>query len=697
MRRASAAATRTSAAATRTSAAATQRAGGAPGRADAARRIRRLRRDIRRHDRLYYVEARPEISDAEYDALVRELAALERRFPDLVTADSPTQRVAGRPAFRPVEHRVAMLSLESVTGREDLAAFDARVRRALGVDRVRYVCEPKVDGLGVALLYEKRRLVRGATRGDGQVGEDVTPNLRAVHAVPAVLRGTLARARELEVRGEVYMPRDAFVRLNRALERRGEPAFANPRNAAAGSLRQKDARITARRPLELVAYQVSHLAGPRFASHWDVLRALRAAGFRVNPRNARCRDVRGVLAYADRLARARDALTYDADGIVVKVDDLAAQRRLGSTGHHPRWAVAFKFRARQATTVVRRIDVQVGRSGVLTPVARLAPVQLAGVVVRNVTLHNEDEIRRKDVRVGDTVLLERAGDVIPHVVQVVRSKRPRAARPFRFPRRCPGCGGLAARAAGEVHWRCVSSDCPAQLRERLRHFASRRAMAIDGLGDAVLAQLVARGMVGDAADLYALSPARLAALARFGPRSAQRLVAAIDASRARGLARVVNALGIRLVGPRTARVLAARFGSMKRLAAASQAALVRDGGVGPVVADSVARFFAEPRNRRIVARLARAGVLIEEPATSRAAHRLAGKTIVLTGALRTLTRDAATDRVLRAGGEVRDAVAKRTDYVVVGDEPGSKLEAARRLGVRLLDERAFLRMLGRPR
>ena len=684
-------------AAARTRAKATPRARAALPRADAARRVRRLRRDIRRHDRLYYVEARPEISDAEYDTLVRELAVLERRFPDLVTADSPTQRVAGRPTFRPVQHRVAMLSLESVIRPEDIGAFDARVRRVLGADRVRYVCEPKVDGLGVALLYRHGRLLRGATRGDGQVGEDVTPNLRAVHTVPAVLRGTLARARELEVRGEVYMPRAAFARLNRALERRGEATFANPRNAAAGSLRQKDARITARRPLRLVAYQVSHLVGPRLTSHWDALRALRAAGLCVNARNARCGDVRGVLGYAERLARARDALAYDADGIVVKVDDLAAQHRLGSTGHHPRWAVAFKFSARQATTVVRRVDVQVGRTGVLTPVARLAPVQLAGVVVRNVTLHNEDEIRRKDVRVGDTVLLERAGDVIPHVVQVVRAKRRRGARPFRFPRRCPGCGGLAGRAVGEVHWRCISSDCPAQLRERLRHFASRHAMAIDGLGDAVIAQLVARRMVRDAADLYALAPARLAVLARFGRRSAERLVAAIDASRERGLARVVNALGIRLVGPRTAHVLAARFGGMKRLAAASAAALVRGGGVGSAVAESVARFFAERRNRRVVARLARARVLMQEPRPARASRRLAGKTIVLTGALRTLTRDAATERVLRAGGEVRDAVSKRTDYVVVGDEPGGKLETARRLGVRLVDERAFLRLLGRPR
>ncbi|MEW6270202.1 MAG: NAD-dependent DNA ligase LigA [Thermodesulfobacteriota bacterium] len=652
----------------------------------------RLRREIRRHDRLYYVENRPEISDAEYDALMRELAALEARFPALVTPDSPTRRVAGEAAFRPVEHRVAMLSLESVTEPEALRAFVERAQAALRGVALPFVCEPKIDGLGVALLYRRGRFVRGATRGDGRTGEDVTPNLRTLRSIPGELRGPLARATEIEIRGEVFMPRAAFARLNAQLERRGEPTFANPRNAAAGSLRQKDARVTARRALDFVPYQVSHVEGAAFASHWQALRALAHAGFAVNPRNRRCRGAADVLAYRDRLARERERLAYEADGVVVKVDALAAQRRLGSTAHHPRWAIAYKFPARQATTVVRAIEVQVGRTGTLTPIARLAPVALGGVVVRNATLHNEDEIRRKDVRVGDTVLLERAGDVIPHVVQVVPAKRPRTARPFRFPRRCPACGGRTLRPAGEVHWRCVSVACPAQLRARLEHFASRGAMHIDGLGAAVVSQLVERRLVRDPSDLYALREARLATLERFGARSARRLCEAIDASRSRGLARLLNGLGIPLVGAQTAHRLATHFGTLARVARAPRSALAQTPGVGPAIADSVATFFAEPRNRRLVARLEAAGVSTREPRVPSRSGPLAGKVVVLTGTLSGLTREAARDLIVAAGGAVSDAVSRSTDYVVVGAEPGSKLEQAQRLGVRRLDQRGLLRL-----
>jgi DNA ligase (NAD+) len=680
---------------------ATARHAPAAGLDAAKRRVAELRREIRRHDRLYYVEDRPEISDAEYDALVRELAALESRFPSLVTPESPTSRVAGRAAFRPVAHRVAMLSLESVTEPAELRAFVERVRKALGGAEPTFVCEPKVDGLGVALLYRRGRLVRGATRGDGQTGEDVTPNVRTLRAIPATLRGALAKPREVELRGEVFLPRSAFARLNRELERRGEPTFANPRNAAAGSLRQKDARVTSARPLEFFPYQVSYLEGPAFDSHWDTLRALASAGFAVNPRNARCRGAAAVLAYRERLARERERLAYEADGVVVKVDSLAAQRRLGHTGHHPRWAIAVKFAARQATTVVRAIDVQVGRTGTLTPVARLAPVELGGVVIRNVTLHNEDEIRRKDVRVGDTVLLERAGDVIPHVVQIVRSKRPRGTRPFRFPRRCPECGGRTLRPAGEVHWRCVSVACPAQLRERLRHFASRGAMQIDGLGDAAVAQLVERRLVRDPSDLYALRTEQLARLERFAARSAERLHQAIAASRSRGLARLLHGLGIPLVGAHVARLLATRFGTLGRLARASSATLSQTRGVGLRIAESVTTFFAEPRNREIVARLEHAGVRTSEARTAPPSGPLAGKAFVLTGTLPTLTHEQASEMIVAAGGAVRDAVSRTTDYLVVGAEPGRKLARARRLGVRELDERGLLRLAraagGRPR
>ncbi|HSE03088.1 MAG TPA: NAD-dependent DNA ligase LigA, partial [Methylomirabilota bacterium] len=519
-------------------------------RAAAGRRIARLRAEIARHDRLYYQQARPEISDAQYDALVRELRRLEARFPDLVTPGSPTQRVAGAPAgpFRRVEHRVAMLSLESVVGAAEVRAFEARVRRALPGVAPGWVVEPKVDGLGVALLYHRGRLVRGATRGDGRVGEDVTGNLRTIASIPAVLRGPLRTLEEIEVRGEVFMPRTSFARLNRALADRGEPTFANPRNAAAGSVRQKDATVTARRPLAMFAYHVSHAPGLDLESQWRALATLTAAGFRVNPRNRRVRDIGAALAYAARLEAGRDRLEYEADGIVVKVDALSHQARLGATGHHPRWAIALKFAARQATTVIRRIGVQVGKSGVLTPVARLDPVEVGGVVIRNVSLHNEDEIRRKDVRAGDTVLVERAGDVIPYVVQVVAARRPRGSRPFRFPRRCPACGALTLRAPGEAYWRCVGSACPAQLRERLRYFASRPAMNIAGLGDATIAQLVDRGLVHDVADLYRLTAAQAGRLEGFGRRSAANLVGAVAASRGRGLARVLTGLGIRLVG-----------------------------------------------------------------------------------------------------------------------------------------------------
>jgi DNA ligase (NAD+) len=513
---------------------------------DARRRAVRLRKEIRRHDRLYYVEAKPEVSDAEYDALVRELRELEARYPRLVTPDSPTQWVAGRAAraFAPVAHRVAMLSLDNAMRIGEVREFTARVARALPATRMVWVCEPKVEGLGVALVYQRGRFVRGATRGDGRTGEDVTANLATIATIPKRLRGPLARVGDLEVRGEAFMPRAAFERLNRTLESREQPPFANPRNAAAGSVRQKDPTVTARRPLDVFVYEVTWAPGLDLASHWDALAALRVAGFKTNPRNRRCAEVDAVVRYCAGLERARDRLDYDADGVVVKVDALALQHRLGSTSHHPRWAVALKFQARQATTRIRAITVQVGKTGTLTPVAKLDPVALAGVTISSVTLHNEDEIRRKDIRVGDTVLIERAGDVIPHVVQVITPKRPRGTRPFAFPRRCPACGGATRRAADEAYWRCEGSVCPAQLEERLRHFGSRRAMDIEHLGAAVIEQLVDKGLVRDFADLYGLTVPHVMRLDGFREKSARNLVSAIDASRARGLRRLLNGLGI---------------------------------------------------------------------------------------------------------------------------------------------------------
>jgi DNA ligase (NAD+) len=660
--------------------------------ADAAQRIDDLRAQIHHHDYRYYVEARPEISDAEYDALLRELRDLEAAFPHLVTPDSPTQRVGGQPvdAFAPVEHRAAMLSLDNATSPDDLREFEARLVRALPGTRFAYVCEPKIDGLGVALLYARGRFVRGATRGDGRVGEDVTQNLRTIRSLPVVLRGPLAQVEDLEVRGEVFMPRAEFDRLNRALEEAGEGTFANPRNAAAGAVRQKDPAIAARRPLDVLLYHVSHAPGLGLATHWAAVRALAASGFKTNPATERCASIDEVVAYCARLEAERDRLGYEADGVVVKVDSLEHQRRLGSTAHHPRWAIAFKFAARQATTVVQAIEVQVGKTGILTPVAKLAPVELAGVVIRNVSLHNEDEVRRKDVRVGDAVLIERAGDVIPYVVQVVAARRPPGTAPFAFPARCPACDARAFRPEGEAYWRCTNTACPAQLKERLRHFGSRRAMDIEHLGEASIEQLVDRGRVESVADLYTLTVEEVAALERHGQKSAENLVRAIRASKGRGLGRLLNALSIPLVGERVAQLLATRFGTLERLAAASPEALGEIHGVGPQVAASVTAFFADASNRAVLRRLAKAGVSTVEAGAADGPRPLQGKTFVLTGTLASLTRDAARDLILRLGGRVTGSVSRKTDYVVAGEEPGGKVEDARRLGVAVLDEAAFL-------
>jgi len=666
--------------------------------ADALQRISELREQIRHHDYLYYAEARPEISDAEYDALMRELRELEAAFPDLVTPDSPTQRVAGQPieAFRPVEHRTAMLSLDNATSPEDLREFEARVGRALPGARFEYVCEPKIDGLGIALLYERGRFVRGATRGDGRVGEDITANLKTIRSLPMILRGALARAPEVEVRGEVFMPRVEFEQLNRSLQEAGDATFANPRNAAAGAVRQKDPAVTARRPLDVFLYHVSEGREQGFRTYWQTLEALREAGFKTNPRTERCSTIDAVIDYCRRLEAERDSLGYDADGAVVKVDSLEQQWRLGSTTHHPRWAMAFKFAARQATTVVQAIEVNVGKTGALTPVAKLVPVPLAGVTISNVSLHNEDEVRRKDVRVGDTVLIERAGDVIPYVVQVVMSKRPADTAPYVFPDRCPVCGHAAARLSGEAYWRCLNTACPAQLKARLRHFGSRRAMDIEHLGEAVVEQLVDRKRVKDFADLYTLTVDEVADLERFAEKSAENLVAAIQASKTRGLSRLLNALGILMVGERVASLLANQFGSMARLQRATEAEIDEIRGIGDELAQSIRRFFDDESNRDVIDRLAAAGVEMTEPGVeAERPQPLAGKTFVVTGALGTLTRDAARELIERLGGRVTSSVSKKTSYVVVGEAPGSKADDARRLGVPTLDEAEFLRLTGR--
>jgi DNA ligase (NAD+) len=665
-------------------------------RDDAAQRLSELREQIHHHDYAYYVEDRPEIADTEYDNLVRELRDLEARFPDLVTPDSPTQRVAGQPveAFRSVEHRAAMLSLDNATTADQLREFEARLGRAVPRAVFTYVCEPKIDGLGVALLYERGRFVRGATRGDGRVGEDVTVNLRTIRSLPLLLRGRLADVDELEVRGEVFMPRADFARLNRALEASGEAPFANPRNAAAGAIRQKDPSITAQRPLDIFLYHLGAAPGTAFATHGEALAALRDAGFKTNPRSEAVRSLDGVIAYCGRLEADRDALGYDADGVVVKVDSLDLQRRLGSTTHHPRWAIAFKFAARQATTRVEAIEVNVGKTGALTPVAKLTPIELAGVVIRNVSLHNEDEIRRKDVRVGDTVLIERAGDVIPYVVQVIAARRPDDSVPFTFPDHCPACGGVAFRPEGEAYWRCTNTACPAQLKERLRHFGSRRAMDIEHLGEAVIDQLVSSGRVKSFAELYSLTVEEVANLERFAEKSAENLVQAIQASKDRGLGRLLNALGIPLVGERGAQLLAQRFRTLDRVASASAEELGEVHGIGPQIAESVVKFFSDPTNRELIRRLQAAAVVTGDAGAPEGPRPLAGKTFVVTGTLPTLSRDGARDLIQSRGGRLTSTVSRKTSYVVVGDAPGSKAEDARRLGITILDEAGLLELAG---
>jgi len=665
--------------------------------ADAAARTEALREAIHRHNYLYYVENKPEIADAEYDRLLRELRQLEEQHPELITPDSPTQAVGGHvaEAFAPVEHQGPMLSLDNAVSADDLREFEARIRRVLPSAAFEYVCEPKIDGLGVALLYRRGRFARGATRGDGRVGEDITQNLRTIKAIPASLTGELARTTSLEVRGEVFMPREAFARLNASLEEAGQTTFANPRNAAAGAVRQKDPDITAQRPLDIILYHVSHRDPGGIDSHWEVLEALKAAGLPVNPRSRRCDDIDAVLAYCERLEAERDSLPYEADGVVVKVNSLEQQRRLGATAHHPRWAIAVKFAARQATTRVRDITINVGKTGALTPAATLDPVELAGVTVSNVSLHNEDEVRRKDVRIGDTVLIERAGDVIPYLVQVVTSKRPPDAKPFHMPTRCPVCGAPAERPEGEAIWRCTNATCPAQLKERLFHWGSRRAMDIEHLGEVVISQLVDRELVTDFGDLYELDVQQLAGLERLAQKSATNLHRAIQASKGRGLSRVLNGLGIRMIGERAAQLLAARFGSMERLERAGVEQINDIPGIGPKIAEAVHGFFQIDRNRKTVTHLRDVGLELTERGVSDEPGPLTGKVLVLTGGLKSLTRDQASDLILRLGGRVAGSVSRKTDYVIAGEDPGSKAEDARRLGITILDEDGFLRIAGR--
>jgi DNA ligase (NAD+) len=658
----------------------------------------RLRAELERHNYQYYVLDQPLISDAEFDRLFRELQQIERDHPGLVDPESPTQRVGGSPMseFRQVTHRTPMLSLSNAFSEEEVGAFDRRVREGLGDEDVEYLAEPKFDGLAVSLSYEKGRFIRGATRGDGYAGEDVTTNLRTVKSIPLRLRGEVLPAL-IEVRGEVLMYHRDFDSLNERQRANGEKEFVNPRNAAAGSLRQLDPRITAARPLRFFAYAVGAIDGAAVPdTHSAVEDWLHMLGLPVCPERRVVRAVRGLMRFYQMMGERRGSLPYEIDGVVYKVNSLAAQQRLGYVSRAPRFAIAHKFPAEEAHTEVLAIEVQVGRTGALTPVARLAPVFVGGVTVTNATLHNEDELRRKDVRVGDTVVVRRAGDVIPEVVAVVRDKRPRGAAEFKLPAACPVCGSAVVRLPDEAVARCSGGlICAAQRKQALLHFASRRAMDIEGLGEKLTDQLVDHDMVRTAADLYRLRLGALAGLERMAEKSAQNLLQAIERSKSTTLARFIFAVGIRNVGEATAKELARHFGNLDRLMQADEEALRLVADIGPVVALSIAQFFSEAHNREVIEQMRACGVRWEEhePKTAASATRLAGMTLVLTGMLPGMSREKAKELIEAQGGKVAASVSRKTDYVVAGAEAGTKLAKAEELGITVLDETGLLELL----
>jgi DNA ligase (NAD+) len=663
------------------------------------REIQSLRDEIRRHEELYYVHDNPEISDADYDALLSRLQQLETEHPELLTLDSPTQRVGGRPAegFNEYVHRRPMLSLDNSYNIDDLRAFDERCRRLSDGRAFEYVAELKIDGLSISLHYQDGLLVRGVTRGDGRVGEDVTQNARTIRSIPLRLKtGDRKLETEIEVRGEAYLSRSVFEKINAEREEEGAARFANPRNAAAGTIRQLDPKIVAARHLDMFAYDV--LTGERkpFSSHWDALNWLESAGFRVNPNRSLCSSIDEVIDFCNRMEQERDELGYEIDGVVVKVNSTALQDEFGATTKAPRWAIAYKYPARQATTQVLSIVVQVGRTGALTPVANLEPVQLAGTTVARATLHNEDEIRRLDVREGDWVLIEKSGEIIPKVLKVVESKRTGKEKRFRMPKKCPVCGGVISRPEGEVVSRCVAADCPAQLKARLLHFASRRAMRIEGLGEALVEQLVEKKIIADVGDLYRLKLEDVSALERKAEKSATNLMAQIEASKARDLPHLIYGLGIRHVGERTAGILARHFRSLERLGKASVEEIDAIHEIGMTVAQSVRDWFEDAGNTYLCERLRAAGVRTEMLSGGGEAQdeTFAGKQFVLTGKLDTLTRDEARALIEGRGGRVTSSVSKKTDYVVAGEDAGSKLEKAVELGLQVIDETALKEMLG---
>jgi len=653
--------------------------------------IEKLREEIRKHDYYYYVLDQPVISDDEYDALMRRLMWLEQVFPELVTPDSPTQRVGGQPvkAFGTVQHRVPMLSLANAFGEGELKDFDRRVKNGVG-DDVEYVVEYKIDGLSVALWYENGVFVRGATRGDGYTGEDVTENLKTIRSIPLRLNKPLT----LEVRGEVFMAKKDFEALNEQRRQQGQPLFANPRNAAAGSLRQLDPRVTAYRPLDIFLFNLQYIQdAPMPETHCDALELMREVGFKTSPVLCRSRHIDDVIQLCLEWHEKRHSLWFDIDGLVIKVNNLRQRDMLGATSKNPRWAIAYKFPAEQKESVIRDIIVQVGRTGILTPTAVFDPVPVGGSIVSRATLHNEDYIREKDIRIGDTVVIRKAGDVIPEVVEVRKEKRTGNEKIFVMPRHCPVCGADVIRLEGEAATRCTGNACPAQIKRLVIHFASRDAMDIQGMGPAVVNQLLDRGIIRDVADLYYLKYEDLIGIDRMGDKSVRNLLEAIEQSKDRGLARLLFGLGIPLVGARAAQLIAQHFGHIDGIMRAKKEDLLEIEEIGNKIAESIVAFFNEEQNVRIVEKLKAAGVLVEQPGLSLHDESLKGLTFVLTGTLSGYTRDEATRLIEERGGKVSNSVSKKTNYVVVGENPGSKLEKARALGVAILNEEEFERLL----
>ncbi len=662
-------------------------------------RIKKLREEINYHNYRYYVLDSPVISDEEYDALMQELKALEEQYPETITPDSPTQRVGAPPSdkFRTVPHHIPMLSLDDAFTPEEIREFDKRIKRLLNIDHdIEYTLEPKIDGLAVELVYEKGVFVLGSTRGDGYNGEDVTNNLRTIPSIPLRLLSIEVPIPELlEARGEVYMEKDAFEKLNEERKKQGLPTFANPRNAAAGSLRQLDPKVTASRPLNIFCYGVGRVKGHSFQTQWEILHTLRKWGLRVNPLIKKVKGIEKAIKYHEDLAKLRPQLNYEIDGVVIKVNDLKLQERLGTKARSPRWAIAYKFEAAQGITRIKDIILSVGRTGAVTPVAIMEPVKVGGVTISRATLHNEDEIRRKDIRIGDWVIVRRAGDVIPEVVKPLKERRTGKEKPFVMPKYCPVCGSPLVKKPGEAIYRCPNPDCFPRLAKRIAHFVSKPAMDIEGLGPKVVEQLITAGIIRDIPDLYHIKKEDLLSLEGFGEKSAQNLLDAIEKSKHTTLPRFLFALGIRHVGEVTAQILAKHFGSLENIMNASLEELEAIPGIGPEVATSIYKWFRDEKNRQLIKRLLDAGIVIEPMKKETSALPLEGKNFVFTGTLKSMKRSEAKKLVMELGGQVQSTVGRHTDYVVVGENPGSKLEKARQLGIKTISEEEFLKLVGK--